>query len=601
MSRIVLIDGHNILRKAFYSVPVMTDSTGFHTNAIYGFLNMMLKVVEEQHPQYLSVVFETDKHMFGNDVKVMPTGLQEQIPVLKEILSSMKINILEKAGVEAVDLMGTIAKRFMQEAENEIILVSGNQNVLQLASDHVKICMPKTGGGKTALITYTAKDVEETYQVTPVQFLASWALSQAAQIGEKTAIRLLSTYGSIESLYEHMDEVSEASIREKLSDNKDVVDSKKDLYTINTDVDIDFSKEKAKLASENLFTPEAGAKLKKLSLKNKFDQEMQENPIPEVNLDRDIKVVKIRTPEDAGNAFAAAVKAGNAALRMISVKSKGAGALGARADGQMFLQMGNEEEAFGCLLCGGSENDKNIYYIESGNEISETYIKEQIERMLLSDKMSVAVFDVKNDYKHMISAESDRNLSAYALTQHIFDCKIAAYLVNPLKNDYEITDVANEYLSIQLQKWSEKFGKTDFATAYRNNREECLSYLAKETYVLYQAKPLLEEALKQNNMDKLFRDLEMPLTYVLFDMEREGILVKPEELKVYGEALNGRIGELEKAIHAEAGEAFNINSPKQLGEILFEKMKLPEGKKTKTGYSTAAEVLEKLAPDYPIV
>ncbi len=174
-------------------------------------------------------------------------------------------------------------------------------------------------------------------------------------------------------------------------------------------------------------------------------------------------------------------------------------------------------------------------------------------------------------------------------------------MINPLKNDYKIEDIADEYLSTRLRGWSDIFGKTDIGTAYQNNKKECLSYFAKETYVLYKAASLLEKALRLNGMEQLFRDLEMPLTYVLFDMEREGILVKPEELKVYGEALSGRIGELEKAIHAEAGEVFNINSPKQLGEILFDKMKMPGGKKTKTGYSTAADVLEKLAPEYPFV
>ena len=161
--------------------------------------------------------------------------------------------------------------------------------------------------------------------------------------------------------------------------------------------------------------------------------------------------------------------------------------------------------------------------------------------------------------------------------------------------------MADEYLGIRLQKWSDLFGKADLNVIYRDRREACLSCLAKETYVLYKAKPLLEAALGQSSMDRLFRELEMPLTYVLFDMEREGILVKPEELKAYGEVLGGRIEELEKAIHAAAGENFNINSPKQLGEILFEKMELPGGKKTKTGYSTAADVLEKLAPEHPIV
>lgn len=341
--------------------------------------------------------------------------------------------------------------------------------------------------------------------------------------------------------------------------------------------------------------------MKKYSLHGKFGQSERENNTVDIDINKDIKVVAIRTKEDVQSAFDRVIQAGFAAIRPINVRAKGAGDFGARADGQMYLQMDAEEAIFGCMLCGGSDKERNVYFIESSDVISVTYLQQQIERMFLSEKMSVAVFDIKNDYGTLFSEENDRKLSAYELTKQLFDCKIAAYLINPLKSDYDIVEVAEEYLSITLQKWAEIFGKTDFSTAYRNQQEAVLSYLAKETYVLYCAEPLLETALAQNKMDKLFRELEMPLTYVLFDMEREGILVRPEELKAYGEALNGRIDELEKTIHTAAGEVFNINSPKQLGEILFEKMKLPGGKKTKTGYSTAAEVLEKLAPENPIV
>jgi DNA polymerase-1 len=215
--------------------------------------------------------------------------------------------------------------------------------------------------------------------------------------------------------------------------------------------------------------------------------------------------------------------------------------------------------------------------------------------------MSVAMFDAKGDYENIISEENDRKLSSHELTNNIFDCKIAAYLLNPLKSDYAIADIAGEYLSLTLPEWGEVFGKADISSVYNDRKEEFVSYLAKQAYVLLKSKDILQKKLEDTGMYKLFRDLEMPLTYVLFDMEREGILVKPEELKAYGDTLNVRITELEKAIHSAAGEEFNINSPKQLGEVLFEKLGIKGGKKTKTGYSTAADVLEKLAPDYPIV
>lgn len=599
MSRIVLMDGHSILRKAYYSVPVMTDPAGSHTNAIAGFLNILFKVAEKEKPEYLSVVFGAGEPAGARQES---DGLRGQIPLLKEVLSAMKINILERAESAPGDLIGTVAERLQEE----LVLVTGERILLQLASDRIRLCMPQTAGGQTVLKDYTAGDVEASYGIGPAQLPELYILTKVVKIGERTACGLLKTYGSIENIYTDIDDLTQNSLREKLAEKKASADACKGLYAINTHTETDLPDhmmEAMRLESEGTvtITPEAAAKLKKLSLSGQFEQCAQVKQAPALDIRRDLRMITVRTAEDVQTVFETAAKAGNAAIRLVHVRAKDAGELGAHADGQMYLQMDAGEEVFGCILCGGSADERNIHYIESGGALSEDCIKEQIEKLLLSEKMSVSVFDVKNDYEDMISAENDRNLSSHALTKQLFDCKIAAYLINPLKSDYEITDVADEYLNIELPKWSDLFGKADLDSAFRDRREECLSYLVKEAYILYKAKPLLEEALGQNNMDRLFRELEMPLSYVLFDMEREGILVKPEELKAYGEVLGGRIGELEQEIHTAAGEVFNINSPKQLGEILFEKMKLPGGKKTKTGYSTAADVLDKLAPEYPIV
>lgn len=596
MSRMVLIDGDSILQKAFYSVPMMTDATGFHTNAVYGFLNILFKLTEEK-TEALSVVFESEKSESKKtdeqkDSSKMPAAYCEQLPVLKELLSAMNVHLVEEAGYRAIDLIGTITTHLDINSDKEVTVVSGNREFLQLASEHVKVSLLTAGSGKMEIADYEA---------APAHFRESLVLSRALGIGEKTAEQLLCTYESVENLYAHIDELPQKSIRVRLEENRENIDRYREVYRINTDAAIDFSDEKAHFDADRLFTLEADTRLRQLALNGKFEQEGQEHRAPEINLDRDLKVVGIRTAEDARHAFETAIKAGNAAVRIVYAKAKDAGELGTFADGQMHLQVEASDEIFGCILCGGSENERNVYLIERSDVITASFLQEQLEQMLLADQMTVSVFDVKNEYKQMVSVESDQTRSAYALTKNVFDCKIAAYLVNPLKSDYDVTDIAEEYLHIQFEKWSEVFGKSDLASVYRGRKKECLAYLAKEVYCLYKARPLLEAALKQSHMEKLFRELEMPLTYVLFDMEREGILVKPEELKAYGEALSGRIDELEQAVHTAAGEEFNINSPKQLGEILFEKMKLPGGKKTKTGYSTAAEVLEKLAPDYPIV
>lgn len=603
MSSIVLVDGHSILRKAYYSVPIMTDPAGLHTNAVAGFVNILLKAAEKEKPGYLSVIFGAEA-----DAEKMSAGLREQIPVVKEVLSSMNVNVLDKTETASADLIVTVAEylRSRLNAGERIVLVTGERDLLQMVSETIRLCMLETGGGETVLKDYSEGDIEQVYRITPAQFPELRALTGATGIGQHMACSLLGTYGSVENIYAHIDELPQKSIQEKLAGKRTDIEADRARYTIDADADVklpDGMMEDMKFDVERTvsFTPEAGMKLKKLSLGSQFEQYAQASQAPEIDIDRDLKVIAVRTAEDVHAVFDGAEKAGSAAVRMIHVRARNAGDLGAHADGQMFLQMDTGEEAFGCLMCSGSGDERNIYLIESDDDIPADLIKGHLEKMLLSEKMSVSVFDVKNDYENMISEKNDRDLSSEALTQQLFDCKIAAYLINPLKSDYEITDVADEYLNIKLQKWSELFGKSDFTSVYCDRKEECLSYLAKEVYILYKARPLLEKALGQNDMDRLFRELEMPLTYVLFDMEREGILVKPEELKAYGEALNGRIGELEQAIHTAAGEDFNINSPKQLGEILFEKMMLPGGKKTKTGYSTAADVLEKLAPEHPIV
>lgn len=616
MSKIVLIDGHSILNRAFYGVPMLTNSAGLHTNAVYGFLNILFKILEEEKPDYLTVAFDLKAPTFRHQMykeykgtrKPMPEELHEQVPVMKEVLTAMGIEIVEKAGYEADDILGTIARR-SEGKGMEVSLVSGDRDLLQIATEHIKIRIPKTKGGKTEIEDYYAADVKEAYKVTPEQFIELKALMGdtadnipgVPKVGEKTATELMTTYGSIDEIYAHIDEISKKSIRESLANNRELADLSKKLAMIDTNADIDFSYDRAKLGM--LFTPEAYDIFKRLSFKNMLSRfENQGGGEKETSLDKDIQVIELKTRQELENVIQDIIKSGSAAVRFIDIKEQKEGDFGAGASGQMFLQLESSKEHFGCLLyC--KPDDQKVYFAENEGQLTKMDIKECLERFLTADKLVLNCFDIKNDYKSLFTAERecDTKLSSHGLTKNIFDCKIAAYLINPLKSNYEIADIAGEYLNTSLKSWSEVFGKSDMQNAYAASKSECLNHLAREAVVLGQAGEILSEALAQNGMAKLFRELEMPLTYVLYDMEREGILVKPEELKAYGEALTGRISELEKNIHAAAGEDFNINSPKQLGEILFEKLKLPGGKKTKTGYSTAADVLEKLASEYPIV
>lgn len=474
----------------------------------------------------------------------MPAGLREQMPVLREVLSAMDINILERAEMETARLAGAVVGclRSRLDPNGEIVLVSGERDLLKFVSEQISVCLLETGGGETVLRDYGPMEVEAACGITPAQFPEWQALTEMAGIGRRTAGSLLGMYGSIENIYAHIDEISGQSIRECLTGRRADVAGGRALCAVSEDTALDLpdnAMEAMELGSEGAvsLTPAAGAILRKLSLRDQLEQFGQcehASKAPTLDIDQDLEIITVSTAEEVQAVFDKAVKAACAAVRLIHIRARDPGALGKKADGQMFLQMDAEEPVFGCLLCGGSEDERTIYYIESSSRIPEAYIREQLERMLLTDQMSVSVFDVKNDYRDMVSAEKDRELSSDALTRQLFDCKIAAYLMNPLKSDYEIADVADEYLGIRLQKWSDLFGKADLNVIYRDRREACLSCLAKETYVLYKAKPLLEAALGQSSMDRLFRELEMPLTYVLFDMEREGILVKPEELKAYG-------------------------------------------------------------------
>lgn len=600
MSRFVLIDGDSILKKAFYHVPIQRDSTGFCTNAIYGFLNVFFELIKEKI-DYLTVIFGQELHQENDDAFFsLPEELALQVPVMKTLLSNMNVNVIESDKMKAADVIGTLIKRCENDSM-EITVVSGDKNLLQLASEKIMVRLFETDNKKTQIRDYYKKDVEAAYNVLPAQFVQLQALSRIPGIGIKTAADLLRTYDSIENIYVRIDEIGQKSIRDIFSnnENKEKISKFIENLTIDTDGEMDFVHEKAGIGE--IFTPEAYVQLQQLSLDGVLSAFRETVKLPETDINKDVSVVEVTAYEDAEKIFAAAAEAGSAAVRILNVKAANAGDYGAGADGQLFLQLQEERAAFGCMLCGASDKAGRVYWIESSDKISAADIKQWISRLLSSENMTVSAFDVKYDYGDIVSKEQDKSLSSHQITKNIFDCKVAAYLLNPLKSDYQIEDVASEYLNIQMQGWSELFGKADTGTVYKNSRKDFLSYFARQSYVLYRAEPILEKALRLNKMAELFRDLEMPLTYVLFDMEREGILVRPEELKIYGEALSGRIEELEKIICEQAGEVFNINSPKQLGEILFEKMKLPGGKKTKTGYSTAADVLEKLAPEYPIV
>lgn len=566
-SKIVLIDGHSILNRAFYGLPDLTNAEGLHTNAIYGFLTIMFKLLEEEKPEYLTVAFDVHAPTFRHKMyaeykgtrKPMADELRQQVPVIKEVLHAMGVKTIECAGLEADDLIGTLSNRCENEGM-EVTVISGDRDLLQLATEHVKIRIPKTKQGKTEIEDYYAKDVEERYQVMPKEFIDLKALMGdtadnipgVPSIGEKTATKIITQYHSIEEAHEHVDELKPPRASKALSEHWDLAVLSKKLATINVKADFPYELFEAKLG--NLYTEEAYIFFQKLEFKNllsRFDVSAPANKV-----------------EDGFKIIASKSEA-----EKVFVQAEEASTIGAVIfkDLENVLPLFADQAGLGGIgLCFSKEES---YCIKVEKDITGEWLLKKLADVAEKAE-TYAMFHLKESMEQV----TIRNQA------NCFDVSVAAYLLNPLKNNYTWEDVAREHLGLMID---EKIDQ-DMKACY-------------ESYVNYASVEVLRQKLRDTKMDTLFRDIEMPLVFTLFDMEQNGIRVEADALKQYGDQLAGKIAELEKEIYEEAGETFNINSPKQLGVVLFENMKLPGGRKTKTGYSTAADVLEKLAPEHPVV
>ena len=576
--KIVLIDGHSILNRAFYGLPDLTNSEGLHTNAVYGFLNILFRTLEEEQPQYLAVAFDvhapTFRHQMYADYKgtrkPMPSELREQVPMLKEVLRAMDIELVEKAGYEADDILGTLAERCEKEGM-EVTVVSGDRDILQLASDRIMIRMPKTVRGKTTIENYHAKEVLERYQVEPKQIIELKALMGDTSdnipgipgVGEKTATKLIVEYGSIENAYVHVEEIRSNKAKESLKNNYDLAVMSKKLATIDTQAPVECDLEHAKI--RNLYTEEAYEMFRRLDFKNllgRFDSAAVK--------EQDSLFIRVETDLEEAEAL----------LKQAAVQP---------AVGLELLES-TAHEILGLAVAWEKDGEPEVCYIPASEAVTVGFLKEKTEELFAAVE-KVCVMDIKKLLKNVKNIRPEQ----------VFDAGIAAYLLNPLKNTYTYDDLAKEYLQVYLPSTEEIFDTAKLPDLSAVSDELAGCYAGNMAYAVYRVREIMEQRLEAEGMSRLYQEIEIPLAFTLADMEDAGIRVEAEELKAYGERLQVRIGELEEKIYQEAGETFNINSPKQLGVILFEKLQLPGGRKTKSGYSTAADVLEKLAPDHPIV
>lgn len=565
--KIVLIDGHSILNRAFYGLPDLTNAEGLHTNAIYGFLTIMFKILEEEKPEYLTVAFDVHAPTFRHEMydaykgtrKPMADELRQQVPVIKEVLGAMGIKTIEQAGLEADDLLGTISRR-SEERGMEVSVISGDRDLLQLATEHVKIRIPKTRQGRTEVEDYYSEDVKNRYQVTPLEFIDLKALMGdtsdnipgVPSIGEKTAARIITEYHSIENAYAHVEELKPPRASKALKEHWELAVMSKTLATIEVHADFAYDFEEARLG--NIYTEEAYAYFQRLQFKNllsKFDVTAPANSVED-----HFRVIESKT--EATEIFRKAAQADCVGAAIFK-------------DLENVLPLFVQEAGVGGIALSFSQED--ILCIRCNAELSGEWLLNELE-MIAEKTDRFVVFDLKAQMEFLKIQRKD----------NCFDATVAAYLLNPLKSDYTYEDVAREQLDLILED------KTDLTTK-----------VCYEAYTAYASSAKLEKRLKEDGLWSLFEEIEMPLVFTLYDMEKNGVKVEAEALKLYGDQLGDKIVELEKEIYEDANETFNINSPKQLGVVLFENMKIPGGRKTKTGYSTAADVLEKLAPEYPIV
>ena len=573
MNKLLLIDGNSIMNRAFYGIPDMTTNDGRHTNAIYGFLNIILKVIEEEQATHICVAFDLKKKTFRHEMyeaykgtrKGMPEELHEQMPRIKEILQAMHIRIVEQEGFEADDLIGTLSKKGEREGF-AVTILSGDRDLLQLATDTVLVRIPKTKHGKTEVEDYYAKNVVETYGVTPLIFIdmkglmgdTSDNIPGVPGIGEKTAAKLLAEYGDLDGVYAAVDSMKASKMKQNLIENKDLAYLSKTLATIKLDCPIPF--EFSEATYHDPFNAEAYTLFEDLELESfykRFSVEKKEELTFETVLIDEI---------DGYNALLAKLQ---------------------KAKEVSFAWITQDGEALGVAVCMDLEH---VYLIRFMMFITEAMIADNLLALSRDYQVQLACMHVKKLLSFLNFHEEDA----------VFDAGLAAYLLQPNQSEYEYDTLAKVYLDVTLPSEKEVLGKEKLGY-FSFEDEKVQKWMAYQAIVPYKIKSVLREKLKKTGMESLYDEMELPCLYALYEMEKNGIRVDGEALHQYGKKLRTRIEELTAEIHAMAGEEFNINSPKKLGEILFEKLGLKNGKKTKTGYSTSAEVLEKLKNAHPII
>ena len=597
MDKLVLIDGNSIMNRAFYGImgsKSLTTKDGRYTNAVYGFLAILFKLIEDENPKYMAVAFDlkapTARHKMYEGYKAnrkgMPDELAEQMPVIKDILRAMNIDIIEKEGYEADDVLGTLS-RYGEKQGLDVVILSGDRDTFQLATDKVSIRIPRTKGGKTETDVFDRNKIIETYGIEPKQLIdvkglqgdSSDNIPGVPGIGEKTALSLIQKFNSIENLYDLV-EKGEAGLKgkqkENIENNKDMAFLSKTLGTINLEVPIEDTLEDFKV--EEWDRPKVLEIFKDLNFNRYIDRFSLRSEDTQKNED------KKEMYKEVEKELKEIIEIINKQKEMI-----------------FYLQTDNDENEEKII------KEKIVAISVYNKELNEAYYLELNEENIQDFK---EIFEDKNIKKIGINLTKE-----YILLKQVginingmyYDIAIAAYLLNPTNTKFDIENLANQYIDLDIKEIIGEEEKEEQINLFDSISEGKESRNIKKEFDLiyvYAISKIQEETLKkleEINAKDLFFNIEMPTVEVLSDMQWNGMYVDKEELESFGKELSSKIEILTKEIHEMAGQDFNINSTKQLGEILFEKMKLPVVKKTKSGYSTDVDVLEKLKKEDPII
>lgn len=614
--KLVLVDGYSILESAFYHVPDMINLQGQHTNGVYGFLQVLLRELDREQPDYLMVVFGNENIQLEDEGKrkQIAKEFKEQLTKLKALLEDMQICVLTQEERKIENLLGDLVDIVKMDVEVE--LLSCNPNLLQLVEEKIKVIMPAIPIVETEVLRYDLHSVVEEYGLEPKQLADKSAIVGTEEkyvgsfgIGKKAATLLLQTYGSVEQIYEHIEEISPGVLKTRLLEYRERIEQRKEMLSIKRDCAIECSLSEAEYT--NIFTEKAYKTITELDFTDILER-FDVTGLDSAKIEKCFSVVSSWNEVMKIFQEIAVIKDVEIGLHFVVEDSffqqyflDDVVSSFVEQSGQ--LSLFEVEKPMQRTFVKGvalSVNQQNYYLDVEKEWFDEKQFIEQVRRWFIENK-NIAVLDLKRclyilkklSQRYEISLEwlSSKQMS------NVFDLSVAAYLVNPLQEEYGYDYIAREYLDLQLPSEKEYLEKKSWKDKKEQGETEFVTVCCYHSYVAVHAACELKKKLEHTQQMKLYKKVELPLVFVLFEMEQRGVRVNKEELKAYGERLMVRIGELETAIYEQAGENFNINSPKQLGVILFEKMQLPNGKKTKTGYSTSAEVLERLKEEHQVV